>query len=164
MSTTCTQYDFSVCTYTLVELPVPAEGHAGLVPTIHPVNVVPLNLLDLVHSYIACKGDLQSHRQGEQPCKSIIAEVTWLYNYLSKYLEELFMVMGVLPTLSHLLSLIPPSLPHTSLPPSLTPPSHLPLSLPLSLPHTSLAPSTKTVDTVRSYLSDRSSPPWSATS
>ena len=140
VSTTCTQYDFSVCTYTLVELPVPAEGHAGLIPAIHPVNVVPLNLLDLVHSYIACKGDLQPHRQGEQPCKSIIAKVMALQLSL-KILRRAFHGNGSpsnplpspLPHTSLPSSHLPPSLPHTSLtPPSLPPslpPSHLPCSL-----------------------------------
>ena len=74
-STACSSCGFSVCTYTLVELSVPAEGHAGLVPTVHSVNVVPLDLLDLVHGHIACKWDLQPHCQGEQTGKNIVANI-----------------------------------------------------------------------------------------
>ena len=45
-------------TYTLVELSVTSQCHSGLVSAVHSVNVVALDLLNLVHCYIASKGYL----------------------------------------------------------------------------------------------------------
>lgn len=44
---------------TLVELPEPAPGHLGLVPSVHLGNVVPLHVGDGVLSHIASKGHCQ---------------------------------------------------------------------------------------------------------
>lgn len=51
-------------TYTLVELPVSAKCHSRLVASVHSVDVVAFDLPDLVHSYIASKGDLGGWREG----------------------------------------------------------------------------------------------------
>ena len=48
----------SSLTHTLIELPVPAQCHSGLITPVNPVNVVPLNLFDFIHGYIPCKRDL----------------------------------------------------------------------------------------------------------
>ncbi len=45
-------------TYTLVELPVASMSHLWLISTVHPVDVVAFDLLDLVHGHVACKGNL----------------------------------------------------------------------------------------------------------
>lgn len=45
-------------THTLVELSVSPQGHSGLVSSVHTVNVVSLDLLNLIHSYVTSKWDL----------------------------------------------------------------------------------------------------------
>ena len=47
-------------TYTLVELSVASQCHSWLVSAVHSVNVVALDLLNLVHCYVASKGHLTS--------------------------------------------------------------------------------------------------------
>ena len=53
-------------TYTLVELSVASQCHPGLVSTIHSVNVVSFDLLNLIHCYVASKGYLRTGREEYQ--------------------------------------------------------------------------------------------------
>ena len=57
-------------TYTLVELPVPAQCHSGLVTAVYSVNVITFDLLYVVHCDIASKGNLNTHQGVQEQFKT----------------------------------------------------------------------------------------------